>query len=53
MLVAPQPCYYKLYTIKMTLFRAEINPSRASMDMDLGFCLKSMSKRVCQRIGDL
>lgn len=35
----------------MVFLRAEINFIRASMDMDLGFCLKSMSKDVCQRIG--
>lgn len=53
MSVAPQPCYYKLYAIKIMFFRAEINLSRASADMDLGFCLKTMSKDVCQRMGGL
>lgn len=52
MSIAPKFCYYKLY-IKMVFIRAEINLDRASMDMDFGFCLESMSKDVCQRKGDL
>lgn len=51
MLIAPKFCYEKWYIIKMVFLRAEINFIRTSIDMDLGFCLKSMSKDVRQRIG--
>lgn len=34
----------------MAFIRTEINLNRASMDMDLGFCLKLMSKDVYEGI---